>query len=460
MIARSRLVVLMLLLCTNTIFLILALAYYSTTLQGASPLQYAGVIPTAFIEGEMRINLRENFRIIDFSNLGVSGYDIYKMKVETNNLDIPQTEYEGITESWNNWVLDMDEIKMYGTDKNEKIVGNNSLWFDVKPSNISNTWIRYGDWNLHLDLSQYNALTFYIKSNVTVSWQHNEGGGTAIFIGSGNWSIWNYLKYDFNITTNWQRLIIPFDDFEVVGKPSLTNINYIIISVHAVPGSPCYRIWIDGLSFVNIEESSVYCNGLKVNIPLTSSEIESDNVWVWANIYGYNQKDIFRNKIILAKSGPAEPNITLFVRLYPRSFSYYGSVNFTDWSGTTVDSYVWDNLTTILPLLHNIRLVVSVSKENFRGALNDEPLLLNGNKSTIYLYTERYPLENVITFPIVNRENYTVRLYSKTSWISALFYPMSRALWMLQRFRGANYPLLLFYVLISTVEVIILFLKT
>jgi hypothetical protein len=435
------------------------LAHYSKTIQGASPLIYAGVIPTTFIEGEIRIKLSENFRVIDLSHLGISGYDIYKIKLETKDVDFPQTEWDSITETWNNWILDKDEITMFGTDEKDKIIGKYSLWFDVKPSNKSNTWIRYGNWDLHLDLSKYNTLVFYIKANVSLSWQHNLGGGTAIFIGSGNLSKWIFLKYDFNITTDWQRVIIPFDSFKVVGKPSLTDINYIIISVHAVPGSPSYRIWIDGLSFLNIEGSSVYCNGLKVNLPFTSSTIEIDDVWAWADIYGYNQKDIFRNKIILAKSGSAEPNITLFVRLHPKSFSYYGLVNFTDWSGTTIDSYVWDNLTSIVSLLQNMRLVVSVSKNTYYATVNNEALPLNTKKSTIYLYKEHYPLENVLTFPLIPKNNYTLQLYSKTSWISALFYSMSRALWMLQRFRGANYPIFMSYLLISTIEVFIFILK-
>jgi len=443
--------ILLLLLCVNTAFLMLALAYYSSTIQGSSPLIYAGAIPNTFIEGEIELNLTgEKSYVLDLPSYGIGGYDIYKIKFSGLNFT---PSYENFTDSWNGWVLDRAEIENYGVDERDKKIGNSSLWFDVKPSNISNTWIRYGNGNQSLDLSGYNALVLYVKSNVTLSWQYARGGGTSIILrtGKSDPTLKGYFLYNMNITTSWQKLVIPFSDFEVDINPSISEIDFLYISTFASQGSQSYRIWIDGLAFTSIERSLVYCNGVLVPFTLGSSEAEVQNVWIAG--YGYGAKECFKDKIIIVKSGSFELEATLTLRLYPRSYRYYGYVNFTDMSGTVVDAYQWDNLTVITNKMHSIKVLISVPKDTLHIRLNEHVIQPDHNRSIVYLFTEKYPLE-VVSMPITGEDNYTLEIYARKAWFLAPLHFMDKALVMLQPFkRGANYPMLLLYVLVSILEI-------
>ena len=440
-------------LCLNTLLLVLALAYYSMAIQGISPLELAGIIPATFIEGKIDMELKEPRVIIDFSDIGIGGYDIYRLRVEVPTY-VPN--YENFTDSWDGWALDRSDIKTYGLEPKDKVIGNYSLWFDVKHSDVSNAWIRYGQSDLNLNLTGYNALALYIKANTSLLWKHEvPGGGTAIFMGTGDWSEWNFFKYELNITTDWQCLVIPFQKMTQRGHPSLADIDYIIISLHAVPGSPDYRIWIDGLSFVRIEKTSIYCNGVKTDIFPVSPAIQIDDVWAWFYVYGRNPKTMFRDKIILLKHGPAEPRVTLFLRLYPGGYRCYGYVDPKNWSGIAVDVYTWENMSNaFLSLgLHDLRLVISLPENAISATLNSRPIPLDLNRTTIYIYKPRCPLRNVIVISITKEDRYVLKLYSEVLWIIAPFYFMSKALWMLQGFRGFNYYCLFFYVLTSVTEI-------
>lgn len=454
---RKKLLIIGILISINTVISLFALAYYSETIEGISPLQIGSTIPKTFIQTEVTTKLSDNNQVIDLSNIGIGGYDIYKMSINVTNpyTNLPKTELDESTENWVNWSYNKDEIANSGIDNTDKEVGNSSLWFDVFPSTAYNTWVSYGNWSLNLDLSNHNALVIYVKSNVTLQWIHALGGGTSIMFGTGNWDTHAYYIYDLNITTNWQQLVIPFIDFTSVGKPDLHHIDWVMLSVDPSPGNPSSRIWMDGLSFTNVEDSYVYCNGRMTETSKTGiTEIE--DVWDWSNIYGYNQKAMFNNKIVLEETGPADPVITLFLRLYPNAYTHYGYSNLNNLTGVIVDRYTWGNISR-LNECYNSTLVFSVEDQTYRGYFNGIYIPLNENKSTVYLYPAQYALKNTISTPIsINQaqSNYSLVLYSKSPFLLADFSFMDRALLMLQRFKGINYPIVFFYILVSTVEVL------
>jgi len=442
----------------NTSIFVTVLFWWSTVIQGTAPAQYSGYVPTTFIEGELHIGGVEGV-----ISVPVPGdYDIYDVRYQVE-IDYEKIPEWNLTEIWGPWTLDkvgdvFEEIVRTGTSSSERKAGTVSLWYDVQHSNKSNTWIAWFP-KQPLNLSGYSALIFQIRTNTTVNWKYPSvfwGGETGLYFGNGEWNDQIWFRLDLKPTTEWQTYIVPLSSFITKGNPSWEKISYVILTLHGELGSPDYRVWLDGWSFIGKEtrlaKTLLFINGVEI---LSSG---SQHIWTFADAYGINADPLMsRNIVIVPGYAWKFENLTLMIRLYPSKYYYYGRVNASDWTGICIDRYEWDSLGELAKSLDNLSLAIGGEipvRLSINGNLISIDCLQRSN-STIFGTTGEIIVMPLLKVPAQLSSTFNVTIELRGEWYQALFYSTHRTLWPIREGLNLSYKATIIYVAVNLFTVIL-----